>query len=405
MAAGPYAFYRGSSHLFWGDFYRDWWFSLFGGTVHTQTWIQGDAHVYNFGAFSDHRGTVLYGLDDFDDAIVGDYQYDLWRFSVSLVLDMRENGVFDRNHQGKAIRDFARAYLKTLTAYSADEIHKQTHYTRRKAKGPLKDFLEKTESRESRRKMLDKLTQELDGKRVFHTEHKKLAPLTEQERARLLEAFARYRQTLSGTLDPDDDTHFHVKDMARRLWAGTGSLGRPRYFILVEGDEETQHDDIVLDVKRQEPPPAYAFMRTSEKEAYHAVFNHEGERHAEACRAMAERPDNYLGWLELPDGVYSVRERSPFKKDFPTDQIEDVKDLRKLAKQWGLILATEHKRGGRWLNGAEEAFTLEKAVAARTSGRENQFIGLLEELAFNYADCVTQDYHDFLEVLAPQGVR
>lgn len=403
MAASPYAFYRGTSHLFWGDFYRDWWFSLFGGSPGTQTWIQGDAHVYNFGAFSDHRGQVLYGLDDFDDAIVSDYQYDLWRFAVSLVLDMRENGTFDSATQVKAVRDFAKAYLKMATAYSAEELREPTNFTTGNAKKPLKEFLKKVEEKEGRKKMLDKLTIWHKDVRAFDTSRKKLAPLTEQEYSTLLNAIGDYRQTLSGTLNPQDDAHFTVKDVARRLWAGTGSLGTPRYFILLEGDEETQHDDIVLDVKRQQRPPAYAFMGESEREAYNEVFAHEGQRHAEAFQAIAEHPDNYLGWMTLPDGVYSVRERSPFKKDYPTHKIESDKELRKLARQWGEVLAQEHKRGGHRLNQSYDPFHFEKNLAEKTSGREKQFVSLLEELAFNYAHCVTQDYHTFLQNLAPKG--
>jgi uncharacterized protein (DUF2252 family) len=54
MRASPFAFFRETSHLFWADMYNDWRFALFGGRVETQTWLQGDAHVYNFGAFFDH---------------------------------------------------------------------------------------------------------------------------------------------------------------------------------------------------------------------------------------------------------------------------------------------------------------------------------------------------------------
>ena len=74
MAESPYRFLRGSNHLFWRDIYRDWRFSLYGGVPETACWLQGDAHVYNFGAFGDHAGHVLYGMDDFDDSLVVESQ-------------------------------------------------------------------------------------------------------------------------------------------------------------------------------------------------------------------------------------------------------------------------------------------------------------------------------------------
>ena len=43
-----------------------------------------------------------------------------------------------------------------------------------------------------------------------------------------------YQQTLTGGLDPDDD-YFRVLDVARRLNAGTGSLGTPRFYVLIDG--------------------------------------------------------------------------------------------------------------------------------------------------------------------------
>ncbi|MCI5104432.1 MAG: DUF2252 family protein, partial [Algiphilus sp.] len=32
MAESPYRFFRGTSHLFWADLYKDWRFTFFGGT-------------------------------------------------------------------------------------------------------------------------------------------------------------------------------------------------------------------------------------------------------------------------------------------------------------------------------------------------------------------------------------
>ena len=39
IAASPYAFFRGTNHLYWADVWHDWRFSLYGGQVDTQTWL------------------------------------------------------------------------------------------------------------------------------------------------------------------------------------------------------------------------------------------------------------------------------------------------------------------------------------------------------------------------------
>ncbi|MFB6277076.1 MAG: DUF2252 domain-containing protein [Halothece sp.] len=395
MSESPYLFLRGTNHLFWEDFYNDWRLSLFGGTAAVHTWLQGDAHLYNFGAFANYYDEVIYGFDDFDDGIVGDYQYDLWRLAISLVLDCRENGNFKSKKIGKAVKKLGKAYLKTVFDDDHNPATEEIHFTQKNTEGKLQKFLKKVEKEEGRRKMLEKWTTfDEQGKRVLNKEAEKLSPLTAEEVQQLQDAFPQYRQTLNSDMPADDDRYFNIKDMAKRLWAGTGSLGTPRYYILIEGDPVTAHDDIILDVKRQEFPAAYAQMNQEEREAYHGVFSHEGDRHAQAFRAIAEHPDQYLGWMELPDGVYSVRERSPFKEDFPTDKLDKDQDLYELAQQWGIILATEHKRGGYALNGN---YGFSYALKQKIAEKEKTFIEFLIDVAFQYADCVEQDYDTFLE--------
>lgn len=397
MGESPYRFFRGTSHLFWADLYKDWRFTFFGGTAGTQTWIQGDAHVYNFGAFANHDGEVIFGLDDFDDAIVSDYQYDLWRLAISLVLDARENGRFDDDTITKALRRLAEGYLSAATHYDPQQADEEIHFTADTASAPLDSFLEKTARKNSRAKMLAKWTKlQKNGKRVFDIDNPKLKRLSPGQRKAFAAAFGHYQDTLAEGMASSSGQHhfFRIKDVAKRERAGTGSLGTPRYYVLIEGQARGEHDDIILDVKRQDGPAAYAAMSAEERALYHSVFAHEGERHAMAFRALAEHPDQYLGWLTLDDGVYSVRERSPFKQDFPTHTLEKRKDFFRLARQWGEILATEHRRAARLLN-VDAPFAFEAALHDRTDGRERAFDRLLIAIATHYADCVAEDHARF----------
>lgn len=135
MSESPYAFYRGSNHLYWQDFYNDWRINFFGGTESTLTWINGDAHIYNFGAYSNHFGQAIFCLDDFDDSIVADYQFDLWRMAISLVLDCRENCVFDRKIQRKALKIFSDSYLDEIITHKDEDPSNELHLTLETADG------------------------------------------------------------------------------------------------------------------------------------------------------------------------------------------------------------------------------------------------------------------------------
>ncbi|MCK7543129.1 DUF2252 domain-containing protein [Marinobacter bryozoorum] len=393
MAESPYRFFRGTSHLFWQDMYNDWRFSLFGGVPGTQTWIQGDAHVYNFGAFANHEGEVIYGLDDFDDAVVSDYQYDLWRLAVSLVLDTRANGNFHEKAGRKALETLVESYLTTATRYREKDLGKEVHFTADTAGKPLKKFLGKVERKKGRKKMLDKWTRlQKNGKRVFDAMHPKLKRLSPVARKRFMEAFEAYRaQRKEG-----QDEFYRIKDVVRRVNAGTGSLGADRFYALIEGDSGTHHDDIILDIKQQDGPSLLLAMTDAERKAYHRVYANEGIRHAAAFEAMAEHPDRYLGWLELDGKVFSVRERSPFKDDFPTDKLDSKKEFRKMAALWGEVLATEHKRASRAVN-PEAPFLFEDTLSRLTEDREEEFVTLVLAIATHYAECVERDYQTFLE--------
>lgn len=57
------------------------------------TWIQGDMHMDNFGAFQNETGAIVFDVNDFDEGYVGSYLYDVIRMSVSISLYLEEQGL------------------------------------------------------------------------------------------------------------------------------------------------------------------------------------------------------------------------------------------------------------------------------------------------------------------------
>ncbi|QFU02881.1 hypothetical protein FIU83_14640 [Halomonas sp. THAF5a] len=397
LAESPYRFFRGTNHLYWQDVWHDWRFALFGGLPETQTWLQGDAHAYNFGAYGHHDDAVRYGMDDFDDAMIGDYQYDLWRLAISLVLDARENTDLSDKAIRKALKALVTRYHDELARHVEGEVPGAV--TLATARGPLGPFMKKVGKKKSRAKMLDKWTTVSDDGRRFAVDERpgKLARLPAHLASQLRKAVEEeYRETLGGLRHEVEADHFRVKDMARRLDAGTGSLGLERFYVLIEGGQDHEHDDVILDVKQQTPPEGWGLMDGAEKRAWRQAFPHEGIRHAEAFQAIAEHPDPYLGWLHLGETVFSVRERSPYKEDFPTHQLDGAKPYRQLVKQWGRILAREHLRGARALS-PDDPGGFARAVGRCVEGRLEHCVDMVTTLAVSYADTVRQDYRTFLE--------
>src|SRR5690348_2345403 len=86
MAASPFAFYRGSASLFYADqtgAYRD---DAFLDERTSRVWIHGDLHAENFGTYMDSNGRLVFNVNDFDEAYVGPFTWDLKRFAASIAL-------------------------------------------------------------------------------------------------------------------------------------------------------------------------------------------------------------------------------------------------------------------------------------------------------------------------------
>ena len=84
MAAGPFAFYRGSACLFYADMDRaeDRWAD----ERTSRVWIQGDLHAENFGTYMDGDGVFIFDVNDFDEAYLGHFTWDIKRMVASVAL-------------------------------------------------------------------------------------------------------------------------------------------------------------------------------------------------------------------------------------------------------------------------------------------------------------------------------
>ena len=84
MAADPHAFYRGSACVFYADVTQDE--DPYADDRSGRIWIHGDLHVENFGTYLNSDGRLVFDINDFDEAYLGRFTWDLQRFAASLAL-------------------------------------------------------------------------------------------------------------------------------------------------------------------------------------------------------------------------------------------------------------------------------------------------------------------------------
>lgn len=397
MAASPFIFFRGTAHLYYFDLHAQHVIERSEYT-HQQaiTWLQGDLHVENYGVFCDGQGDVIFDLNDFDESWIDCYFYDLYRLAVSVLLVIEQNEQHDQWDKQALLATLTESYINRLKALLDNPEDKFTKISADNATGKLQKFIAKAEQKNNRRKMLDKWTVLTGDERSFDFNNPKLEVANGQVKAQLSEQIEAYHHDLASELQGNQD-YFNVVDVATRINAGTGSLGTSRYYVLIDGHNEHQHDYRILDVKMQGEPSHYPYLPKISLERMAGLFDgrSQGCRVAQAQQAMHVHADDHLGSVYVDGHSYSVRERSPYKKTLDSAKLDSQKRFAKLAKAWGSIAATAHARGQRDFAPCVTNTRFEQIVTSLTGDNAKDFHQQVWLFANNYCQQVNEDYQLF----------
>lgn len=166
MAASAFAFYRGTAGLFYHDLDAEKRGGPFLDERTSRVWIHGDLHAENFGTYMDATGRLIFNVNDFDEAYVGPFTWDLKRFSASVALIGYAKALGDAQIS-ELVEVYADAYRERIhalaTGAKSDEVPPFTLDT---AQGPLLDALRDARSL-TRFGLLDSMTEIRDFERRF----------------------------------------------------------------------------------------------------------------------------------------------------------------------------------------------------------------------------------------------
>ncbi len=392
-------FYRATNYLFWADHANSPLLNTFGGVKETRTWLHGDCHVENIGAISNSMGQVVYDLDDFDDSVIGDYQLDLWRLAISLVLLLRENHGFSPHDEESLLNALSGSYLTMMSIYRYNNTEKTRVFTANNTPNPLSDFLAETEQNTSRLRMLEKLTAKGNGRRIFDFYHPDILPVPPSVVASIVSALPSYIATLPTHLRNNPE-YFRVKSVALRLRGGMGSLGVARYYVLIEGPTGSEDDDRILDMKTQTEPYPWPYVELTVRNQLLAACNgNHALRTVMAARALGYRTDELLGTVTLSGIPFSVRERTPARGTLDIRELSTPSRVNKLAEVWGAVLATAHARADRDANATLLPQNFDEELLHRIGERQELFRARVREVALSYANQVAADHAAFNRTL------
>ncbi|KGE20186.1 DUF2252 domain-containing protein [Paenibacillus wynnii] len=390
MSESAFSFYRGSAYLFYFDTTQQYF--PYHTSTERPTWIQGDLHFENFGAFRSEDGLIVYDVNDFDEGYVGSYLYDLLRMTVSIALVGRQLG-YDKKDQRNNIETYVNAYYKQINRFTAGkEDPGDFIMDADAASGRVKKLLRKLEKRRKAH-FLEKVTALMQSDRIF-LETAELAVPSVTEQARLVDAWNFYTDTIIKR--SKDLEHYRIKDIAVKHGSGTASIGLDRYYVLIEGGVEKEGvDDTILETKEVRiPVPAY-FMPYSDSFWQH--FSHQGKRVVATQQAMHHKSDPYLGFLTMGGRDFYVRERSPYKKRLKTEDIETIDDMSCVLVIMARLTAKLHARADADVDMGILPYHSEKEISKAMGADPDAFARYISNWAIAYTDQVENDYRLFVE--------
>jgi uncharacterized protein (DUF2252 family) len=314
MRESPFAFLRGSCHLFYrrlprGGVFRD------APTV----WACGDLHLENFGSYKGDNRLTYFDVNDFDESALSPSSWDLVRFLTSVNVAAASMAISSANAQ-RLCRGFVDAYGTALSTGKAYWIERDT------ASGLVRRLLDDLRNRE-RADFIAGRTVVKGKRRLLRTDGKKALPASTAQRERVVEfmrGFAKH--------EPEPG-FYRVLDVARRI-AGTGSLGVDRYVILIEG-KGSPDGNYLLDLKQTLPSSLLPRLRTAQP-----AWPSEADRVVAVQRRAQAMPVAFLRSVSFRGAPYVLRALQPSEDRIRLDQTGgDMKQLEPLIATMARMVA------------------------------------------------------------------
>ena len=339
MADSPFAFFRGSFHLFARDALDRTMLLL---PILTNDGIEmdlvGDIHNENYGTYKAADGLIHYDLNDFDETTRGRFDFDVCRLAVSTVLAAQE--------RKDSLEDQVAAVLAGLSSYL-----QAVQSSLKKGKFLDLDYFEKNpgpsdaiaqlikqKTMVKRSQFIADLTEDKDGQRRIKRSLLKYFNLTDADKSqaqRLLDDFHKRWKN-----PPDKKDFFNIHDICGRI-AGIGSMGRHRYVVLISGKGHEEKHDILLEFKEARPS-AYDIYRNRETSPQALLDRAEK---VIACQRLSQAACSpYLGFAIDGEQSFQVREISPHADRVDCRSLKSSESFVDVIKVQAAILARIHVR-------------------------------------------------------------
>lgn len=387
MAVDPFAFFRGGAACMAQDLAK-----LPSPSIEVQ--LCGDMHVSNFGFFSTTEHQLVFGINDFDETLPGNFDWDLKRLAASAMIASQLLGQ-DQTYGEEIVRYISRSYRNNLRQYaSVPYIDLKRTYIDEKS---LKSIAAKTAAPVSQKyleRLLDKarknsghgilgkLTEETEaGIRLINNPPLMEHPQFSFHGRRITELNDEGLNSYIKSLAPDRKhllARYKWIDWARKV-VGVGSVGTGCWVMYFEGLDN--NDPLFLQTKQAQKSVLAPFFPNSS-------FKSEGERVVHGQCLIQGAPDLFLGFGISAESDFYVRQLRDMKGGISVggDGI-NTKVFPDFARLFGWALANAHARSG------------DPAVLTGYCGKSEELDDALVKFAIAYSKQNEADYATFLKAI------
>jgi uncharacterized protein (DUF2252 family) len=373
MRKNALGFFRATCHLFYRDLPQNSSLNLA-----PSTWICGDLHLENFGAYKGDDRQIYFGINDFDESAVAPCLWDVSRLvtSIFLAADLLD---LDRSGQKKLAKIYLNNYANILATGTVKAIERDN------ARGIVADLL-KAVSRRKRRDLLTERTEIVQDRRHLKIDGVKILKISDSRRQEVIKAIDSWAQTQA---NPE---FFKVLDVGFRV-AGTGSLGLDRYIILVVGKgspvgkaSPLENRNYLLDFKQQPTSALAPYLLTAQPQ-----WKDSATRVMKVQQLVQSAPPALLAAIEFSGTSYLLRELQPTedKIAFKPDRM-NLPQLEELINMMGAVTAYAHLHGSGKLGAVSDRDLID-------FGHSLEWHQQVLNYADTYARQVELDYQEFCQ--------
>jgi uncharacterized protein (DUF2252 family) len=380
MLADPFSFYRGSAAVMAADLAAS-------PSTGVEIMCCGDAHISNFGMYAAPDRSIVFDLNDFDEAAVAPAEWDVKRLITSAIIGGRH-----AKYPAKTIRRYVEealvGYQTSLQAMLENMDVMDRYYLRMEperyvgkvSKGML-GVIQKTISRARTRTSAQVFKQIMkigpDGTPRLREQPPVLQHVDEHIEAPLVEAVQEYLAAV-----PADValllSHFRPTDLALRV-VGVGSVGTRCYLVILVGPNDTP---LILQIKEATRSVLEEYGGWRQPATMTAAIDAKGQgvRVTDGQQILQAMSDVFLGTTRKDGHDYYIRQFRDMKGTIETEGMS-ASTFGEYVSACAVLLARAHSQSA-------NASILRGYVGTSTTVHD-----AVAEWSYAYADKSLDDFH------------